>query len=516
MSSQVRVESPDSMHGLLKALAVIAVGIGTFLITLDQFIVNVSISTISGELGVSNNNGAWTITAYTTANAVAIPLTGWLTERVGRVRLFALSALLFSICSFLCGAAQTLGQLVIFRILQGISGGPLIPLSQSLILFLMPNRQSAALGIFGMLIMMGPVAGPILGGWITFDYGWRPIFYINVPIGIVIALISFSLLAPFESPKTRPKLDYGGLILLFFWVTAYQILMNKGYDWAWFESHKIQLLGITAVIGFVFFIIWESFAKDPVADLRFFKSYNFVTALLIMTPVMACAFCNLVVAPLWVQTVLGYNQLWAGLTLAPMGLSALILFPIVGHYMPVLDVRIWVLVALTFFAVAFFWIAYSPIDIDFRTMAYQKIVMGVGFALIYPPLMAMAISDISPKDMPSGTALYSFARMMGLGYGVAYGANYYLTREVFFQQRYSSWVIPSNEALEPYIAALNQLGIYGNQATAMLYETVQNQAFTESYLQLCYISGWVMVLVAPLVLFTKKVNLGGKPVAAEA
>ncbi|MCH9610820.1 MAG: Multidrug export protein EmrB [Chlamydiales bacterium] len=498
---------PIELQGLAKFFAIIAVGIGTFLITLDQFIVNVSISTIAGELGVSDNNGAWSITAYTTASAFVIPLTGFLTERIGRIRLFALSAILFAFFSFMCGAAMTLGQLVLYRVLQGAAGGPLIPLSQSLLLLLMPGRKSAALGVFGMLVMIGPVVGPILGGWITFDYGWRPIFYINVPIGILVAIVSYSLLARFESKKTKPHMDYWGLAFLFFWVAAYQILMNKGYDWAWFESYKIRVLGIITVICLVLFMIWEWFDKEPIVNLKFFKSFNFAAALFIMTPIMSVAFCNLVVGPLWVQNVLGYNQLWAGLTLAPMGLTSLIFFPLVGRFMPYMDVRLWVFFALTILSASFFWMAYSPIDIDFMTIAKQRMLMGVGFALIYPPLMAMAISDIPPKQMPSGTGLYSFARMMGVGFGVAYGANYYLTREVFFQSRYSSWMIPSNEFFAPYVTALEGLGMKGQEVNAMLYEVLQHQAFTESYLQLCFVSGVIAALLALALPFTKKVDL---------
>ena len=499
------------MHGFMKVLAIIVVGIGTFLITLDQFIVNVSISTIAGELGVSDNNGAWSITAYTTASAFVIPLTGWLTARVGRVRLFAISACLFSVCSFFCGAAQTLGQLVLFRVLQGMVGGPLIPLSQSLLLFLMAKNKSAALGVFGMLVMIGPVVGPILGGWITFDYGWRPIFYINVPIGFLVGILSYTILAPFESKRLELKMDYGGLFLLFAWVAAYQVMMNKGYDWAWFESEKIRALGIVSLICLTFFVIWEWFHEHAIVDLKFFKSFNFTIALLIMTPIMACAFCNLVVGPLWVQNVLGYNQVWAGLTLAPLGVTALITFPLIGRWMPVLDVRIWVAASLLVFAASFFWMSASPIDVDFRTMAYQRMLMGVGFAMCYPPLMAMAISDISPAEMPSGAGLYSFARMMGLGFGVAYGANYYLTREVFFQQRYNSLAIPSNEFFASYVASLEELGFSGEQINAAIYSMVQNQAFTESYLQLCYISGVISLALIPCLLFVKKIDVQGGP-----
>ena len=507
MSSATQIEKTPEMQGFAKALAIFIVGIGTFLITLDQFIVNVSISTIAGELGVSNNNGAWTITAYTTASAFVIPLTGWLTERIGRVHLFSLSALLFAIFSFLCGAADSLGQLVLYRVLQGMAGGPLIPLSQALLFSLMPGRRAAALGIFGMLVMMGPVVGPVVGGWITFDYGWRPIFYINVPIGIAVSILAFALLAKYESPRTKPAMDNWGLFLLFLWVATFQVMMNKGYDWAWFESPKIRVLGISCLIGFVFFTIWEWFHDNPVVNLKFFKIYNYTAALIVMTPVMACVFCNLVVGPIWVQEVLGYNQLWAGLTLAPLGVTAVIMFRIVGTYMSKMDVRLWVTLALIFIAASFFWIAYSPIYIDFRTMAYQRMLMGIGFAVIYPPLMAMATSEISSHDMPSGAGLYSFARMMGLGFGVAYGTNFYLTREVFFQQRYGSWTIPSNEYFASYMEALKELGFEGKQSVAQLYQMVQNQAFTESYLELCYISAWICLALIPLLFFTKKVDV---------
>lgn len=503
----VKAQTSEDLQGIARVLAILAVGIGTFLITLDQFIVNVSVSTIAGELGVSDNDGSWSITAYTTASAFAIPLTGWLTARIGQVRLFALSALLFSLLSFLCGAAQSLGQLVFFRVIQGLVGGPLIPLSQALLLFLMRKDKSAALGVFGMLVMVGPVMGPILGGWITFNHGWRPIFYINVPIGLLVAITSYLLLLRYESKKIKLPMDYWGLSLLFAWVAAYQIIMNKGYDWAWFESPQIRALGIVCLIGFTFFVIWEWFHETPIVDLKFFRNFNFSMALLIMTPLMGCVFANLVIGPLWVQNVLAYNQVWAGLTLAPLGLTSLFMFPVVGRLMPKMDARLWVFFSLIIFAISFFWMSASPINIDFRTMAYQRMLMGIAFAAIYPPIMAIAISDISHEEMPSGAGLFSFARTMGLGFGVAYGANYYLTREVFFQERYASFVIPSNEYYTSYVAALKELGFEGLQIEGMLYQMVQNQAFTESYLQTCFISGVICLLLILALPFVNKIDV---------
>lgn len=499
----IEEQNADDMTGIVKVIAVLTVVLGTFLITLDQFIVNVSISTIAGELGVSNNNGAWSITAYTTANAFAMPFTGWLTKRVGRVHLFATATAFFALFSFLCGAADTLGQLVFYRVLQGIAGGPLIPLSQSLLLFLMARQKAAAMGIFGMVVMLGPVAGPVLGGWITFDYGWRPIFYINVPIGLMLSVLTLILLTRYESPRNRDKLDWSGAALLFFWVAAYQVIMNKGYDWAWFESPKIVMLACVAGVSFIYWFIVQFFNENPLFEMRFFRSMNFTIAFVVMTPIMAIVFANLVVGPLWVQQVLGYTQLWAGFTLAPLGITALLIFPIVGRFLPVVDVRIWVALALLVFGASFMWIAYSPIDIDFRTMAYQRMLMGVGFAMIYPPLMAVSISDIAPRDMPSASAVFSFARMMGLGFGIAYGTNYYDTREVFFQQRYNSWVNPHNEAWVPYMESLKAMGIEGKQKIAETYTMVQYQAFTESYLQMCYISGLISFVLLLSLFFIK-------------
>ncbi|MFN0065962.1 MAG: DHA2 family efflux MFS transporter permease subunit [Chlamydiales bacterium] len=496
-------QTEHGLKGFSRIMGVLAVAVGTLLIAIDQFIVNVSVSTISGELGVSNNNGAWSITAYTTASAVAIPLTGWLTARIGRIRLLTLSAFLFAFTSFLCGTADTLGQLVFYRILQGIVGGPLIPLSQSLLLILIPNK-GVAMGIFGMVVMVGPVIGPVLGGWITYDYGWRPIFYINVPIGIFVGIVVGTILSHMESKKEKVPPDVIGIVLLFFSVGAYQIVMNKGYDWAWFSDSRIRFLTIIAVICGTFLVAWEWFHERPAVNFRFFKDLDFTIALVIMTPVMAIVFCNLVIGPLWVQANLGYDQLWAGFTLAPLGITASIVFPIVGRLLTKIDVRIFVVISLVIMASAFYWMSCFTITTDFRTMAYSRMLLGVGFAMCYPPMMLISITNIAPAEMPSAAGVFSFARMLGLGFGISYGTNYFYTRENFFQERYVSYIIPSNYAYAPYMEILKEkLGIVGQRADQFLYNMVFNQASTEVFLQTCYLSAILLLSVLPLLLFVR-------------
>ena len=243
-----------ALHGSRLVIATIAVAVGTLLITLDQFIANVSIPTISGELGVSQDDGSWVITSYTVGNAITVPLTGWLSQRFGRVRVFALSAIFFSIMSFLCGLAWSFPALIAFRALQGLVSGSLIPLSQTLLMQIFPDeKRGLAIGFWGLVIMIGPVMGPVLGGWITQDYGWPWIFYINVPLGILAGIVTYNVLHQQENKTQKLPIDLLGLTLLFLWVAAFQITLDRGQDLDWWKSNVIVALSIIAIVSFAFF-----------------------------------------------------------------------------------------------------------------------------------------------------------------------------------------------------------------------------------------------------------------------
>lgn len=491
------VEQPlHPFFGFKLFLATLSVSIGTLLITLDQFIANVALPTISGELGVSDDNGTWVITSYTVANGITVPLAGWLTLRLGRVRLFCLSSILFAIMSFLCGMSPSFSMLISFRILQGLVSGSLIPLSQSLLLMLFPKQKGFAMGIWGLVVMVGPAIGPVLGGWITQSYSWRWIFYINVPLGIIAGIVTFILLYHYESKRKNEPIDVIGLLLLVITVAAYQVMLDRGNDDDWFRSNFIVALGVIAFIGFCFFLVWEHFHSYPVVDLSFFKSRNFTMGCLVIGLMAMVLFGSLVVGPNWVQAQLGYTPLWAGYSIALFGASSLFIFPLVGRFLHLMDARVWAAIGLVFLILPFFYLAYLSIWTPFENLAWPRFYQGIGFALVFVALTMVTLSGIPEHKMPSAAGIFSFTRMMSVSAGVSISSAYFMERENFFQSRYVEYVIPSNPQFQVYYEALKtQLGLTGLHADAFTYKMVMNQAFTETFLEMCYLGGWVFVFL---------------------
>lgn len=490
------------LKGVILFFATLGVSVGTLLISLDQFIANVSLPTISGDLGVSQDDGTWVITSYTVANAIMVPLTGWLTSLFGRVHLFSLSAILFSMMSLMCGLSVNFPMLIVFRVLQGLVSGSLIPLSQALLLMLFPNKKGFAMGMWGLVVMVGPALGPVVGGWITGNISWEWIFFINVPLGIFAGILSFILLIRFESARKALSIDVMGIALLALAVACFQIMLDRGTDDDWFHSNFICSLGIIALVSFSFFLVWEHFHPKPVVDLTFFRSRNFSLGSLIIGLSMMFLFGLLVICPTWVQNQLGYTPLWAGYVIAPFGMSALFIFPLVGLGLNLMDVRLWIFIGIAFITPSLFYIAYLNIHTPFANLSWPFFFQGIGFALFYVPLTTISLSGIPEERMPSAAGVFSFTRMMFLSAGVSLSSTYFILRENFFQSRYAELVIPSNPQFAIYMQALKtELGLVGNHANAFLYKMVQNQAYTETFLELAYLFGWGFVLLFLLTFF---------------
>ncbi|MET0351976.1 MAG: DHA2 family efflux MFS transporter permease subunit, partial [Rhizobacter sp.] len=332
------MSSPNPQAAALKpltgsqlVLGTIALSLATFMNVLDSSIANVSIPAISGDMGVSPNQGTWVITSFGVANAISVPLTGWLTQRFGPVRLFTASILLFVLSSWLCGLAPSIGLLIAFRVLQGLVAGPMIPLSQTLLLSSYPPAKAGmAMAMWAMTVLVAPVVGPLLGGWITDNISWPWIFYINIPVGLLAAGITWSIYRSRDPGPKKVKLDVVGLALLVLWVGALQVMIDKGKELDWFESGEIITLAVVAVVGFMFFLAWELTEKNPIVDLRLFKGRNFTLATVSLSVAYGLFFGNVVLMPLWLQQYMGYTATWAGIALAPVGVLAIVLSPWVG------------------------------------------------------------------------------------------------------------------------------------------------------------------------------------------
>ena len=414
------------LTGRKLAIAAAALSLGNFMVVLDTTITNVALSTIAGNLGVTTSEGTWVITAYAVAEAITVPLTGWLSSRFGQVRLFTASVTLFVIFSILCGLSWSLGSLVFFRVLQGLAGGPLIPLSATLLLSVFPQaRSNVALALWGLVTVVAPIFGPILGGLISDNYPWPWIFYINIGFGAVVAFGVWRLLRDRETPTERSRIDTVGLALLVIFVTALQVMIDKGRDLGWFSSGFIVACGIVAACALVLLIIWELTDPHPVIDLSVFKSRNWLLSTLTLSLMFAIFFGNIVLTPMWLHVQLGYTATWAGYATAPIGVLAVVTAPIVGRLLPRVDPRWIVTYGFGVLALSFFMRAHMTSSVDYTTVAITMLVLGAGIPACIITLTSLGVSDLPPERVAGGAGLQNFVRIMSMAIGASITQTYW-------------------------------------------------------------------------------------------
>src|SRR5471030_606545 len=418
MSQPTAAHAP--LEGAKLVIGTIAVSLAVFMNVLDTSIANVSIPSISGDLGVSSDQGTWVITSFAVANAISVPLTGWLTQRFGQVRLFMASIVLFVISSWLCGLAPTLPFLLASRVLQGAVAGPMIPLSQTLLLASYPRAKAPmALSMWAMTTLIAPVAGPILGGWISDNISWPWIFYVNIPVGTVAAIATFVIFRDRDSVIRKAPIDTVGLGLLVIWVGSLQIMLDKGKDLDWFSSTTIVVLTLIAVIALAFFIVWELTAEHPVVDLSLFGRRNFTGCTIALSIGYGLYFGNLVLLPLWLQTDIGYTATEAGLVMAPVGLFAVLLSPITGKILPRTDPRYIATLAFLVFALCFCMRSLYTTEVDTWALLMPTLIQGIGMAGFFIPLVSITLSGLPGNRIPAASGLSNFVRIMCGGIGTS-------------------------------------------------------------------------------------------------
>ena len=504
MSASTSAAAPAPLTGTRFAIGAFAVALATFMNVLDSSIANVAIPTLSGDLGVSVDEGTWVITVFSAANAVAIPLTGWLTQRIGQVKLFVAAILLFTISSALCGIAPNLTVLLAARVLQGVSAGPLIPLSQALLLTTFPKEKSgSALSLWAMTATVGPIAGPALGGWITDSYSWSWIFYINVPVGIFAAAAVWWIYRDRETATRRLPIDTVGLLALIGWVAALQILLDKGKDLDWFNSPVICALGVIALIGFAFFVIWELTEEKPIVDLRLFAVRNFRGGTIAISVAYAIFFANLVLLPQWIQEYLGYRAVDAGLVTAPLGIFAVVLAPVMGKLMIKTDARILATVAFAGFAAVFFMRSVYTTDIDQYTLILPTLLQGIPTALFFVPLTAIILSGLSPDKIPSAAGLSNFVRVFAGAVGTSLLANGWYDRTTLHHARLVEQANSYNPIFTGSIAHVQStLQIGASNALAFVENELDAQAAMLGLNDIFWISAILFIVIIPLIWIT--------------
>ncbi|AOJ24681.1 DHA2 family efflux MFS transporter permease subunit [Burkholderia seminalis] len=514
--AQAPVSHPPLQGGQL-LLGTIAVSLAVFMNVLDTSIANVAIPTISGDLGVSSDQGTWVITSFAVANAISVPLTGWLTDRFGQVRLFLVSIILFVISSWMCGLAPSLPFLLASRVLQGAVAGPMIPLSQALLLSSYPRAKAPmALALWAMTTLIAPVAGPILGGWISDNYSWPWIFYVNIPVGIAAAAATWVIYRSRESAVRRAPIDGVGLALLVVWVGSLQIMLDKGKDLDWFASTTIVVLALTAVIAFAFFVIWELTAEHPVVDLSLFRIRNFTGGTVALSIGYGLYFGNLVLLPLWLQTQIGYTATDAGLVMAPVGLFAILLSPLTGKYLPRTDPRFISTASFLTFALCFWMRSRYTTGVDEWSLTLPTLVQGIAMAGFFIPLVSITLSGLPGHRIPTASGLSNFVRIMCGGIGTSIFQTAWDHRNNFHHAQLVEQANPYNPTFNQAVTQMGNLGLTPEQAHGLINNMATQQAAQLGVNDLFYISAAIFVLLIGLIWITKPERAGGGDAGAAA
>ena len=515
MSSQNVVHPPLSGGKLV--IGTIAVSLAVFMNVLDTSIANVSIPSISGDLGVASDQGTWVITSFAVANAISVPLTGWLTQRIGQVRLFLGSIVLFVIASWLCGLAPTLPFLLAARVFQGAVAGPMIPLSQTLLLASYPRAKAPmALSMWSMTTLIAPVAGPILGGWISDNISWPWIFYVNIPVGIIAALATFAIFRERDSVIRKAPIDTVGLALLVIWVGSLQIMLDKGKDLDWFNSTTIIVLTLIAVIALAFFIVWELTAEHPVVDLSLFKLRNFTGGTIALSIGYGLYFGNLVLLPLWLQTDIGYTATDAGLVMAPVGVFAILLSPVTGKFLPRTDPRKIATAAFLVFALCFWMRSRYTTGVDTYSLMLPTLIQGIGMAGFFIPLVSITLSGLPGHRIPAASGLSNFVRIMCGGIGTSIFSTAWEHRSIVHHAQLVEQANAYNPTFSHSIEQMRAAGFDQSQAYGLFNSMATQQAAQLGVNDLFYLSAGIFVALIALIWITRPERAGGGDSAAAA
>ena len=507
--------APPPLTGAMLALGTVALSLATFMNVLDTSIANVSIPAISGDLGVSPDQGTWVITSFAVANGVSVPLTGWLTRRFGQVRLFTGAVVLFVIASMLCALAPTLSLLIAARVLQGAVAGPMIPLSQSLLLASYPkSRAGTALAMWSITTLVAPVVGPLLGGWITDNISWPWIFYINVPVGIAAAFATWSIYHRRETATAKVPVDAIGLALLVLWVGAMQVMLDKGKDLDWFNSGAIVTLACVAAVGFVVFLIWELTEEHPIVDLSLFRSRNFTVSTIAMLCAYGLFFGNVVLLPLWLQQYMGYTATLAGWVLAPVGFLAIILSPIIGRYVDRVDPRLLVTASFVIFALVLFMRAHFNTDATIGTLMLPTLIQGAGMAAFFIPLVSISLSGLAPERIPAASGLFNFARITAGAFGTSITTTLWDRRATLHHAQLVERVTSGDPVTSQALGTLHAGGVGANQSYELVNRLVDAQAFMLSADDIFYVSGLLFLGLIVLVWLARPVRGAGAAASA--
>ena len=496
-----------------KWIVAVTVMLPTLIEIIDTSVVNVSLDHIRGSLSAGIDESTWTITSYLVSNAIIIPMTGWLSRLFGRKRYLLFSLFVFTISSLMCGFAWNLQSLVLFRVLQGLGGGALQPISQAILLETFPPYQHGmAMAIFGIGIMFGPIIGPLMGGWITDNWSWHWIFYVNVPIGIIsILMVLLFIVNPPYMERTKMKIDAWGLFFLVVGLGCLQIALDKGQREDWLSSTFIIWLGYASLSSLIMFVVVECFAENPIIQLKTFRNLSFSTGTMIMFFIFFSLFASIVLLPIYLQTVMGYTSFLAGLVLGPGGIAAMISMFIAGKLVTKINPKAILAFGLSVAAYSIHLMAHFNVLADFKTVALPRVVMGWGMGFVMIPLTTMTMSRIRREEMGNATGIFNLLRNLGGSFGVAFVTTTLARRMQFHQVHLMEHLTPFDPALRLALPRVSRILGWRGYAPSLLDQgslgVIQGEIFRQaamlSFNDAFHFLSIMMMLIIPLVLLMK-------------
>jgi MFS transporter, DHA2 family, multidrug resistance protein len=505
-------------------IVAIAVMFATFMEVLDTTVVNVSLPHIAGNLSATVDESTWVLTSYLVANAIVLPMTGWLARTFGRKRLLMTSVTGFTVSSLLCGLAPTLPTLVFFRLVQGATGGAMQPLSQAVLLEAFPpHERGKAMGFWGLGIVVAPILGPVLGGWLTDTYSWRWVFYINLPVGITsIVMTQLFVFDPAYLRHEVSKIDYWGIGLLAIWIGSLQIALDLGQERDWFSSAFITALILTASIGAVVFVAREWLAREPIVDLRVFKIRTYSTGVFLMTSLGFVLYGSLVLLPIMLQTLLGYPSLQAGIAMAPRGVGSLIGMPIMGMIIGKVDARALVAMGLIAGAVTLIWLGQLNLNAGYWDIFWPQFFQGLGLSALFVPLTTISMDPIPRERMGNATSLFNLMRNLGGSIGIAVTGTMLGRHTQANINVFGANITPYSPAAQQMFNAARTGAMAGGadpatatqRAYGTLFGMVSQQAAMVSFVTMFRFLGVIFLLLLPLILLMKRPRSRAGPAGA--
>ena len=492
----------------------ISVMLSTFMEVLDTTVVNVSLPHIAGNLSATVDEATWALTSYLVANAIILPITGWLANYLGRKRLLIFATSGFTIASFLCGLAPNLAFLIFFRVVQGACGGALQPISQAVLLeSFPPEDRGKAMGFWGLGIVVAPMLGPVLGGWLTDSYSWRWVFYINVPVGIAsVIMTQLFIFDPAYIRRTTARIDYWGIGMLAVGVACLQVVLDKGQEAEWFAAHWITVLAVIAFAALVALVIYELKAAHPVIDLRVFLERTYSTGVFLMAVLGIVLYGSLVILPIMLQTLLGYPALQAGIALFPRGLGSFITMPLVGAFMSRVDPRKLLVGGILGGSASLFLLGRINLSVGYWDIFWPQFLQGVALACLFVPLTTITMDPIRREAMGNATSIFNLMRNLGGSIGIAAVTTLVARHEQTNQNNLAGDVSGGTVRVQAILQALRSWFIYrgadaatsSRRAYDALFGMVRQQAAMLFFNQVFWLLGMLFLLMVPLVFLMRR------------